>query len=287
MTRDRGVLLVNVLVALALGATIVVLMFTSQETLLDRTRRAANAAQAEALALGAETSVVTALRRDAIEEPETDHYAEAWALAAQEEIELSSGRFSVRVEDAQSRFNVNLLAATGVAPQLVLRRLMAVLDLPDQTADTIITYLDRNGPQTGLEQIVDLPDESRRALAPHVTFLPTGGTVNINTAGLPVMAAVTGSPTTAQLLLKKRERVGFLTKEDLLDAGIIALTGAGFTSDVFDATVLAEVDGTEVMLRSRILRAERAGTMVALVISRQFGADAEHVGKDLPPPEAL
>lgn len=287
MTDDRGVILVNVLVALALGATIVVLMFTSQETLLDRTRRAANAAQAESLALGAETSVVTALRRDANQAPETDHYAENWAIASQEEVELSSGRFSVRIEDAQSRFNINLLAATGVAPQLVLRRLTAVLDLPDQTADTIITYLARNGPQTGLEQITDLEDDTRRALGPHVSFLPAGGTVNVNTAGLAVLSAVTGSPTTAQLLLKKRERTGFLTKDDLLDSGIIALTGAGYTSDVFDVTVQAEVDGTEVTLISRILRSKRAGRMAALVISRQFGSDAEQAGEGLPPPDPL
>ncbi|QFT58117.1 General secretion pathway protein K [Sulfitobacter sp. THAF37] len=287
MTDDRGVILINVLVALALGATVVVLMFTSQETLLDRTRRAANASQAEALALGAETSAVTALRRDAIEAPDTDHYAESWTIAAQEEVAISAGLFSVRIEDAQSRFNVNLLAAPGVAPQLVLRRLLAVLELPETAADTMIAHLARNGPQTSLDHFTDLPDDVRAVLAPHVAFLPRGGTVNVNTAGLPVLAAVTGSATTARQLLKKRERSGFLTKEDLLDAGVIALTNAGFTSDVYDVTVKAEVDGTEVILRSRILRAEVAGQPVARVISRRFGVEARSSDADFTRPDGF
>jgi general secretion pathway protein K len=61
---DDGIILVNVLVALALGSALVVLMFTSQDNLIDRTRRAAAATQAEALALGGEASVVAALQRD-------------------------------------------------------------------------------------------------------------------------------------------------------------------------------------------------------------------------------
>ncbi|APE42003.1 hypothetical protein BOO69_00195 [Sulfitobacter alexandrii] len=287
MTDDRGVILVNVLVALALGATLVVLMFTSQETLLDRTRRAANAAQAEALALGAETSVVTALRRDKNEAPETDHYAEAWAQATQEQVAISTGLFSVEIEDAQSRFNINLLAEPGVAPQLVLRRLVAVLELPDETAETIISHVAANGPRDALDQITALPREVRQALAPHVAFLREGGTVNVNTAGEPVLAAVTGSVTTARQLLKKRNDKGFLTKEDILDAGVIALTNAGFTSDTYDATIRAEVDGTGVILRSRIQRIERAGRKVALVIARRFGAEARGTGGSLPQPEPL
>ena len=103
--REAGVILINVLVALALGAAIVVLMFTSQENLMDRTRRAAAATQAEALALGAEASLVAALRRDMEVAPETDHMAEPWALAAQEEVQLETGSFSITVNDAQARFD--------------------------------------------------------------------------------------------------------------------------------------------------------------------------------------
>ena len=141
--RDAGVILINVLVALALGAAIVVLMFTSQENLVDRTRRSAAATQAEALALGAEASLVAALRRDMKEAPETDHMAEPWALAAQEEVQLETGSFSITVRDAQARFDLNALAAGRLAQQQTLARLMTALQLPDQVALDIIDHLTR------------------------------------------------------------------------------------------------------------------------------------------------
>ena len=100
-------ILVNVLVALALGAALVTLMLTSQDDAIDRARRAGAAAQAEALALGAETSVLVALRRDMVEAPETDSYGEPWAQAAQAEVELETGRFAVTIHDAQAGLDLN------------------------------------------------------------------------------------------------------------------------------------------------------------------------------------
>lgn len=275
--REAGVILINVLVALALGAAIVVLMFTSQENLMDRTRRAAAATQAEALALGAEASLVAALRRDMEVAPETDHMAEPWALAAQEEVQLETGSFSITVSDAQARFDLNALASGRLAQQQTLARLITALELPDQVALDINDHLIRRGPVQNLAEIQALDAQTRAALAPHVSLLPQSGSVNLNTANETVMAVMLGSPSAARQLVKRRAATGFLTKGDLTDAGIVTLNGVGFTSAVFDVESRAEVDGLTVTLSSRLLRRTVLGQKEVRVIARSFspqGADA-------------
>jgi len=283
--RDAGVILINVLVALALGAAIVVLMFTSQKSLVDRTRRSAAATQAEALALGAEASLVAALRRDMKEAPETDHMAEPWALAAQEEVQLETGSFSITVRDAQARFDLNALAAGRLAQQQTLARLMTALQLPDQVALDIIDHLTRRGPVRDLSEIEALDAPTRAALAPYVSLLPQSGDVNVNTASEEVIAVMLGSPSAARQLVKRREMAGFLTKGDLTDAGIVALNGIGFTSAVYDVESRAEVDGLTITLTSRLLRRTVLGQRDVRVITRSFspqGTDAAPL--PAPPP---
>ena len=283
--REAGVILINVLVALALGAAIVVLMFTSQENLMDRTRRAAAATQAEALALGAEASLVAALRRDMEEAPETDHMAEPWALAAQEEVQLETGSFSITVNDAQARFDLNALATGRLAQQQTLAELITALELPDRVALDINDHLIRRGPARDLAEIQALDAQTRAALAPHVSLLPQSGNVNLNTANETVMAVMLGSPSAARQLAKRRAAAGFLTKGDLTDAGIVTLDGIGFTSAVFDVESRAEVDGLTVTLSSRLLRRTVLGQKEVRVIARSFspqGADTASLPD--PPP---
>lgn len=270
--RDAGVVLINVLVALALGSAIVVLMFTSQENLMERTQRAAAATQAEALALGAEASLTTALRRDMQTAPETDHMAEPWALAAQEEVELETGTFAITVMDAQARFNLNELAAGRLLQQQILARLVQSLGLPDQVALDINDRITRRGPIRALREVETLDAQTRNILAPFVSLLPLPGDVNINTASEAVISAVLGSPSAARQLVKRREQNGFLTQGDVTDAGIVALNGIGFTSDVYDVESRAEVDGTTIILTSRLLRENVLGQKDTYAIERSFSA---------------
>tara|TARA_R100000789_G_scaffold21843_1_gene24608 strand:- start:3827 stop:4711 length:885 start_codon:yes stop_codon:yes gene_type:complete len=281
---DAGVVLINVLVALALGSAIVVLMFTSQESLMERTQRAAAATQAEALALGAETSIIVALRRDMDVAPETDHMAEPWALAAQEEVQLETGSFAISVSDAQARFDLNGLAAGRLSQQQILARLVKSLDLPDSVALDINDRISRRGPIRALSEVELLDAQTRAILAPHVSLLPQPGDVNINTASEAVITAVLGSPTAARQLVKRREQNGFLTRGDVTDAGIVALNGIGFTSDVYDVESRAEVDGTTVILTSRLLREDKLGRKDTYAIERSF---SKHLGSkgSLPAPK--
>lgn len=272
MKPDSGVILVNVLVVLAIGSAITVLMFTSQDSLLERTARAAAAAQAEALVLGAETSVVIALKRDMIEAPETDHFQEVWAATAQQDVALSTGRFSVVIEDAQSRFNLNTLASGGIGTTQIFVRLTRDIGLADDVATTIMQQLTARGPVRSLSEITGLDETSQTLLRPHVTALPVPGPINLNTASAVVMGAVLGNAPAARQLVKTRERTGFLRQGDLTDVGVLATNGAGFQSQVFDVTSVAEVDGVTFTLRSRVLRQTGVGTQDVTVIRRIIGA---------------
>ena len=272
-TKDSGVILVNVLVALALGSALVVLMLTSQDDLIDRSRRAAALAQAQALAMGGETSVVIALRSDMQTAPETDHLAEPWALIQQAEVDVGAGRFSVSIHDAQSGIDLNGLGAGGISQQQVLARLVADLDLPPQTVTQIVNAVSRAGALRSLTDIGELDPNTRAALAPHVSFLPDGGAVNLNTADAVVMGAVLRNRGAANRLITMRDKLGFITPADLRDLGLVGTNGAGFKSAIFDVTVTAQVDDVLVRLTSRIQRVQGLGWQDVRVIARRFGPD--------------
>jgi general secretion pathway protein K len=273
MTRpsELGVILVNVLVALALCAALVSLMLTSQDGAIDRTQRAAAVAQAEAIALGAETSVLVALRRDMLEAPEADHYGEPWAQAAQTEISLETGRFAVQIQDAQARLDLNGLRAGGLAQVQTLFRLVAELELPPETADRIAAAMREEGPITRLGQIPGLDAESRAQLEPFVAFLPRPAPVNLNTADALLLGVLFQNRIAARRLSELRERNGALSPEDILSLGLVPSGTAGFQSDIWDVTILAEVDGVALSLTSRLVRQQGLGGGEVIVVSRQFG----------------
>ena len=156
--------------------------------------------------------------------------------------------------------------------QQILARLVKSLDLPDSVALDINDRISRRGPIRALSEVELLDAQTRAILAPHVSLLPQPGDVNINTASEAVIAAVLGSPTAARQLVKRREQNGFLTRGDVTDAGIVALNGIGFTSDVYDVESRAEVDGTTVILTSRLLREDRLGQKDTYAIERSFSA---------------
>jgi general secretion pathway protein K len=272
---DDGIILVNVLVALALGSALVVLMFTSQDNLIDRTRRAAAATQAEALALGGEASVVAALQRDLITGPDTDNYTEDWALIQQAPVQLTTGTFSVTIVDAQALFDINQLADGGLVKTQVFTLLIAQAGIPASVGQGIINQVRSAGPLADLDALRDLDDTTLSTLKARLVALPIPGNVNLNTATMPVLSAVLGNPATASRLLALRDRQGFITPTDLANLGGLAATGIGFTSDVYDVKVTAGVDDAVITLNSRILRLRRTpAEREVRVISRKLSAPA-------------
>lgn len=122
---EAGVVLINVLVVLALSSAVLVAMIRVGDLGIARSQGYAEAAQGRALIAAGEASAVTALRRDMVAAPQTDHRAEAWARVNQAETRIDAGRFALSITDAQARLNLTALPASGaIGPQIIERSLL-------------------------------------------------------------------------------------------------------------------------------------------------------------------
>ena len=277
--RQSGVVLVNVLVVLAIAAGLMFLLIGVQETALDRTSRAADAAMAERIALGAEASVVAALYRDLAEAPEIDHLSEAWAREViQSDVELATGRFSVSVTDLQAKFDINQLASLTVTSQTFATRLFASLDQPPEMVSRIVRLLGVLGPVEDLETLAafGVPRATIDALTPVATALPPpgtavgGNTVNLNTAPPELLAVMLQNPAQTSQLIRLRAARGYLTREDLDQANVMRPQNSDFLSDAYDVRITAEAGDSRVVLRSQIIRSDRLGARSVRVRKRRF-----------------
>ena len=133
--RESGVVLINVLVILALTASVVHVMISLSEQAITRSQRFSAAGQAQALISAGEASAITALRRDMVEAGQADHEGEPWALVGQTPVPIEGGSFALRIEDAQAKFNLNSLPISGALGLQILQRIVAALEMsPDVTS---------------------------------------------------------------------------------------------------------------------------------------------------------
>lgn len=273
---ESGVILINVLSVLALASAVMVAILTLQDVSIERSTRFMDSSSAAAYARGGELSAVVALRRDMRDAPESDHFREAWASVQQENTAIEGGAFSVVVEDEQARFNLNNLLTDGLGAEETLRVLLQALQAPPGLASTISAYVvGRNGLHSVeelsgagvdpaiLAQIVDV-----------ICVLPESTSININTAEGSVLAAVLGNRASANLLMAKRERRGYLTPEDLASARVLLPARTGFRSDYFAVSVRVTAGTVTQSLTSRLHRIKEDGQTRLSVWSRQTNAAA-------------
>lgn len=266
---DAGVVLINVLAILALTASVVYAMVSLSELAITRSQRFSAAGQAQALIGAGEASAITALRRDMIDASQADHPAEPWAQTNQDPVAIGGGRFALRIEDAQARFNLNSLPGSGMLGLQMLERLVASLDLtPDVTA-RIAARLAQPAP---LERLTDLVAEAGLTLAEVdmladlITVLPGSTPVNINTAPTSLLAALADNPVQARQLDGIRTRQGFLTPADVAAVQVILPPGAGYGSRYFWVTITVEIDQTSQSLRSLLQRRTGPGGRPEVVV---------------------
>lgn len=225
--HQRGVALITAVLIVALATILAV--DVGFKGYLDQ-RRTANAFaldQSFEIALGGEAWASDSLRRDKLQSPKQDDFTEEWATPIPPiPLEDVGGEFEGQLEDLQGRFNLNNLVAfdnSGVSkvdPAAVKRmeRLLEILELepkwaniiadwidsdgdpgfPDGAEDTIYTgltppYRTANMPITRTTELLALPEfglERYRKLAPFVTALPAGTTINVCTASPELLDAL-------------------------------------------------------------------------------------------------
>lgn len=155
---------------------------------------------------------------------EVDHAGETWAHTLPP-IDFEGARISGHIEDAQARFNLNSLAPGGRANNDAIaayERLLDHLGLPSTLAQATADWIDSDS-ETRVpggaenEYYLALPNPRRAAdaplididellwvrghtpaiierLRPHVIALPSVETINVNTATVEVLAAITALP---------------------------------------------------------------------------------------------
>lgn len=284
MKRDNeaGVVLINVLVILSIASIVVFLMLSSQEVALQRAQSMSSATAADALARAAETSAITALRRDMENNPDTDNYTEAWAQVAQQEADLATGRFSVTIRDAQAKLNLTRLSGGAQAEVQALIRLLAALEI--DRADGARMAAEIAG-RPGLKNLSDLRSVSPQTitrLSPFVDFLPALAMLNLNTADPLLLTAVLNNRSAALRLERQRSTAGLLTPDDVTRVGAVLPSFAGFTSQNFDVESVAEVGGISLRLTSRISRRKTFAGRSVVVSRRAYGVPMNAV-PPLPP----
>ena len=245
---QRGVAVLTAMLVVTLGTLIAVNMMWRAS--LDQRRASAGLAADQGLAYlhGAEAWAGDILRQDMVESPQSDHLGEIWALELPP-LPVDGGVISGRMEDLHGRFNLNnLVTPQGEVDPLSLaqfQRLLATLGLDPGIAGVVVDWLDAdaepnfpngaeddayaaanppyrtpNWPITStseLSAMTGIEAEGYRALFPYVTALPSGTTLNVNTASAPVLASLSDDIDLAQAatLVEQRGAAEFVDIQTL------------------------------------------------------------------------
>jgi len=245
--RQRGVALLTAILVVAV-ATIIATNLLWLST-LDMRRTASSLAVDQELqyVLGGEAWVGDILQQDLEDSSESDHLGEVWATPI-EALPIEGGFIRGAVVDLQGLFNVNNLIATdGQVDAIMLtqfERLLRLLEIDPMIAGAVVDWLDPNlettFPSGGEDDIYAGMDPQYRAangmittpsellaitgidpeiyarLAPYVTALPTGTTLNVNTAPQLILASLSEDIDlgTAELLISERGDANFPSVRD-------------------------------------------------------------------------
>lgn len=296
--RQQGVAILTAMLVVTLGTMIAVNMMWSAS--LDQRRASAGLAADQGIAYlqGAEAWAGDILRQDKVEFPQSDHLGELWALELPP-LPVDGGAINGRLEDLQGRFNLNnLVTSQGELDPLSLaqfERLLATLGLNPSVAGAVVDWLDAdvethfpngaeddayassippyrtpNWPITSTSELAavsGIEAEGYRTLMPHVAVLPTGTSLNVNTASAAVLASLSDDIDLAgaAALLERRGDAEFVdidgTFEGLLEPDIRGRING--TSDYFLLTATV-VLGTHRYTLYSVLQRHQSGLVGAV-----------------------
>jgi general secretion pathway protein K len=243
---ERGMILVNVLMFVAIAAGLVLLMIDREEIALDRALRIREAARAQAAVRGGEQSAVVALRRDAVEERDYDAASEPWGTLAESGAPIEGGTFDLTIADAEGRFNLNSLTSGQAGPVILFGEIARSAGLDDDQIAKAIAFVRLAGPVTDLRPLrfAGLDPKVAGQLERLVTALPGQTQINLNAASPEMLAILFHDPVVAERLVKVRERQGMLTMKDLADENVAIPPATGFRSNTFWVRTRATIGDT-------------------------------------------
>jgi general secretion pathway protein K len=302
---QRGVALVMAILVVALGTMIAVNLLW-RGTLDFRRAEAAMAADQGLMFLqGAEAWAGDILRQDLVDSPESDHLGEPWAIELPP-LPVDGGTIVGRLEDLQGRFNLNnLINANGTENETARRqfeRLLVSVEADPSLAGAVVDWLDPDTEQrfpTGGEDVaytdadppyrtansmITTPSELMaiqgfdrdiyRDLAPHITVLPAGTKLNVNTASDVVLASLSDMIDigTAQSLIEQRGEAEFVDIDAVFE-GLVepdVLQEIDGVTDHFLLTATVALGSNQLTMRS-VLQRDRSG--ITRAVFRSLGVE--------------
>jgi general secretion pathway protein K len=219
-SQQRGIALLTAILVLALAVIAATSISANHQLSIRRTENVVFGSQVWSYLHGGEIWAKVVLARDLDDNNDYDHANEAWATELPA-LPLPGGYISGKIEDEQSKINVNNLIAGSEPDQLTrirLEALFALLDLDSTLIQAVIDWMDPdvdaippNGAEddyyTGLEYpyltanqpmqhiselrlIKGFTQEIYERVEPFLTALPSNTAINVNTAKAEVLASV-------------------------------------------------------------------------------------------------
>jgi len=302
---QRGVALVTALLVVSLATMAAVSMVTRQHVDVRRTGNLLHGEQAYAYALAAESWALVILNNDK-KDSEIDMLEEDWATALPP-IAVEGGFVNGLITDLQGRFNVNNVVGDDgkpkVADKAYFGRLLLVLGLDPALTNALIDWIDpdinasypdgaeddtyllnnppyraANRPLSSVSELALVKGFTAGVIAvlePHITALPTGTSINVNTATPQVLRALdeklTESDVTA--LIEGRGEEGYLDKTAFLKhdalAGLPVDVNIGTVSNWFNVQTDVTVGRGSARLQSVLWRKDASTRVVSRIRTRQ------------------
>ncbi len=289
---QRGVALVLALLVVALATMAATAMLSEQQLTIRRTANLLNADQAYLYALGAEQWAKHILLLDK-QNTNFDSLNELWTTPLPPTL-IPGGTLVGRLEDLQGRFNLNNLIVEEKVSEVDLeyfQRLLKILGLSPNIAQVIIDWIDDNeeiylpnGAEDNaylvktpayrtanrllvslseLRLIAGIDDEIYQKLQPYVITLPTRTHLNVNTATLSLLLALSEELTENDIinLVELREKQPFKSVDQFLQqdafAGLtINVALLGVNTDYFALRACSQIDSGNANLYSLLYRQE-------------------------------
>lgn len=302
--QQQGIAVIAAMLLAALTAVIVGNMVWQQQLLISELENQQQQTQAMWIA-DAATHWSRAILAEDAHNGKIDHAKEAWATRLPP-TPVEGGDVTGFISDAQQFFNLNNLTDTteqNDRQRATYQRLLELLSLKSELADTLIDWLDKDDDKSGAggaesnyylgltppyraanQRLVETGNLIRvkgydnaiiRKIAPFTTVLPDNTPININTASAEVLAfAVPGiSAQEAQTIVATRNIEFF---KDLADfnqristTSSISSANLSVNSDYFLVTCFAHYGNTRLKVETLIYRAKKAGWPI--VIWKRYG----------------
>lgn len=275
---QRGVALISVLLVMSLALLLTGAMLRSHRLLIATTAQQIHQVHLRHLSLAGERWAREQLGPGASDEEEgkrlRTHLGQAWARE-RVPFEVERGEIRVRIVDLAGRFNLGTVFRDGKVDPITQgrwTRLLEQLDIPPFAMPEVAT-----GGLDNFSQLRLLAGVDGRALAllrPWVSVLPSGASLNVNTAPAQVLASLEGlSLARATQLVSQRPPEGYASAQEFSQspalAGLdISSHGLGVDSRWFRVSVDAELGGQRMRLISDFER--NAKDQRLRLVQRQF-----------------